>query len=503
MAYREATATPSVTAPRPTAATREERRRIEFASRGHSTTGQTIRIGYVVVIIMMLSIPMFYPTNSNWISSADVPAAIANGGTGFRTQTDDWTNAMEWIEQNTEEDAVIAAWWDYGYWITTLANRTTLADNATSNVTRIERIAKMLISDEQSGLKIAQDLRADYILVYSVAQIRAFGQTNVTEGGSPERVAFYTLGQGGDESKKQWFMRIGGFDETQYIERDGFTPKPAFWNNTFLGKLFPFEPLGYSSFGPQGLTPPQDRWQDGSVGIYAQNVKYPENGGSDQPLHLVYASPSFKNEDNIMFGVFIYKVNHDYVPKPQGDPYAPEEPAEPANDMTTATEIAVINTTQGTIEIEFFPNAAPNHVKNFIDLANDRFYDGTLFHRINPGFVIQGGDPNTKGDDSDRSTWGQGGPEHTVDAEFNDITHERGIVSMARSSDPNSAGSQFFIVLQNSNFLDGQYTVFGRVLKGMDVVDRIAALKTVGGSGPDAEQPVDPEQARILSIRIK
>jgi dolichyl-diphosphooligosaccharide--protein glycosyltransferase len=351
MAYREATATPSVATPRPTAATREERRRIEFAGRGRSTAGQATKIGFVVVIIMMLSIPMFYPSNSNWLSSADIPPAIANGGTGFRTQTDDWTDAMEWIEQNTEEDAVIASWWDYGYWITTLGNRATLADNATINQTRIETIAKMLISDEQSGLKIAQDLKADYILVYTVGQIRAFGQTNNTETGTPEQVAFYTLGQGGDESKKQWFMRIGGFDETQYIERDGFTPTPEFWNNTLLGKLFPFEPLGYASFGAQGLSNIQQRYQQGLVGIYAQNVKYPADGGSDQPLHLVYASPSFENEENILFGVFIYKVNHDYIPKPQGDPYAPEEPVVPVGTSQTA----VIETTQGTIEIEFFP----------------------------------------------------------------------------------------------------------------------------------------------------
>ena len=501
MAYREATATPS--APRPTAATREERRKIEFAGRLHSSSGRTVRIAYVVVVIMILSIPMFYPSNSNWLSSADIPAAIANGGTGFRIQTNDWTDAMQWIEQETEQDAVIASWWDYGYWITTLGNRTTLADNATINSTRIQTIAKMLISDEQSGLKIAQDLQADYIVVYSVAQVRFFGQQNTTEG-ETERVPLYSLGQGGDESKKQWFMRIGGFDETRYIHRDGFTPTPAFWNNTLLGKLFPFEPASYVLFGQggsiQNIRNTTQGWQQGFVGLYTQNIKYPADGGNDQPLHLVYSSPSFNNDENIIFGVFIYKVNHDYVPKPQGDPYSPQE--KPAADTTTSSKIAVINTTQGPIEIEFFPNAAPKHVDNFIKLADDGFYDGTLFHRIAPGFVIQGGDPNTKGDDGDRNVWGQGGPDHNVPAEFNDIPHTRGIVSMARSSDPDSAGSQFFIVLNDSNFLDGQYTVFGRVISGMDVVDKIAELQTIGGSGADREQPADYEQARIQSVEI-
>ena len=508
MSYREATATPTIT-PKPTAATREERRKIEFASRGHSTSGNVIKIAYVAITIMMLSIPMFYPFNSNWLSSADVPPAIANGGTGFRTQTDDWIGAMEWIEQNTEKDAVIASWWDYGYWITTLGNRTTLADNATINSTRIATLAKMFISDEQSGLKIAQDLHADYILVYSVGQVSFFGQADPTSNGTGQQVPLYTLGQGGDESKKQWFMRIGDFDETQYIERDGFTPKLKFWNNTLLGKLFPFEPTSYISFGPggslQNVRNLTQGWQQGFVEIYSPHVKYPANGTSDQPLELVYASPSFENKDRILFGVFIYKVNHDYVPKPEGNPYSPQQQTNPTADTTPSKEIATIQTTQGTIELEFFSNAAPKHVANFINLANQGFYNGTLFHRIVPGFVIQAGDPNTKGDDSDRNTWGQGGPAQNVQAEFNSIPHTRGIVSMARSADPDSAGSQFFIVLQenqNTRSLDEQYTVFGKVISGMDVVDKIAALQTIGGSGIQGQQPVNYEQARILSVRI-
>ena len=318
MAYRETAATPA-TAPRLTAATREERRKMEFASRAHSTSGQVVKISYVIVMIMMLSIPLFYPSNSNWLSSADVPTAIANGGTGYRLQTEDWTEAMEWLSQNTEPDAVIASWWDYGYWITTLGNRPSLADNATLNHTRIQSIARMFVSDEESAMKIVQDLKADYLLVYVVGQVRFYGQTNAngTEaGGDGERLSIYTLGQGGDESKKQWFMRIGGFDEANYIEEDGFTPKPEFWNNTLIGNLFPFEPLYYASFGAQGPSEIQETWQPGLVGLYAQNVKYPADGGNDQPLHLVYASPSFENEEGIMFGIFIYKVNHDYTPKP-------------------------------------------------------------------------------------------------------------------------------------------------------------------------------------------
>ena len=134
-------------------------------------------------------------------------------------------------------------------------------------------------------------------------------------------------------------------------------------------------------------------------------------------------------------------------------------------------EAAVIETTHGTIKLEFFEDKAPGHVKNFKDLASKNFYDGTTFHRVIPGFMIQGGDPNSKSDD--RSQHGTGGPGYSIDAEFNDVKHERGILSMARSQEPNSAGSQFYICVKDSFFLDGQYTAFGKVIEGMDVADKI------------------------------
>jgi len=139
--------------------------------------------------------------------------------------------------------------------------------------------------------------------------------------------------------------------------------------------------------------------------------------------------------------------------------------------VVSAQEIAVIETKFGKIEIQFFEDKAPGHVKNFKDLATKGFYDGTIFHRVIPGFMIQGGDPNTKSDD--RSNHGMGGPGYSIKAEFNDTPHKRGILSMARSSDPNSAGSQFYIVVKDSAFLDGQYTAFGKVLSGMTVADQI------------------------------
>ena len=139
--------------------------------------------------------------------------------------------------------------------------------------------------------------------------------------------------------------------------------------------------------------------------------------------------------------------------------------------VVSAQEIAVIETKFGKIGVEFFEDKAPGHVKNFKDLARKGFYDGTIFHRVIPGFMIQGGDPNTKSDD--RSNHGMGGPGYSIKAEFNDTPHKRGILSMARSQDPNSAGSQFYIVVKDSAFLDGQYTAFGSVLSGMTVADQI------------------------------
>ncbi|HEX5551128.1 MAG TPA: peptidylprolyl isomerase, partial [Nitrospira sp.] len=133
-----------------------------------------------------------------------------------------------------------------------------------------------------------------------------------------------------------------------------------------------------------------------------------------------------------------------------------------AEKISAKVPKAIIKTKFGEMEIAFFPDKAPKHVENFITLAKSGFYNGTIFHRVIPGFMIQGGDPNTK-DPKKPETYGMGGPGHHVNAEFNDTPHRRGVLSMARTNDPNSAGSQFFIVVTASTFLDGQYTVFGEV----------------------------------------
>ena len=159
----------------------------------------------------------------------------------------------------------------------------------------------------------------------------------------------------------------------------------------------------------------------------------------------------------------------------------------------SGNEVAVIQTTLGDIELELQNDIAPGHVKNFKDLAEKGFYDGTTFHRVIPGFMIQGGDPNTKSDD--RSTHGMGGPGYTIKAEFSSTPHTRGVLSMARSQDPDSAGSQFFVVVKDSSFLDNQYTVFGRVTKGMEVVDKIVSVPRDSKDNPD-------EKVEMKSVKM-
>jgi len=175
-------------------------------------------------------------------------------------------------------------------------------------------------------------------------------------------------------------------------------------------------------------------------------------------------------------------------------PPAPAPAAEENKPMSAyENKVAELHTTEGDIHIRFFPDIAPGHVKNFIDLAEQKFYDGTLFHRVIAGFMIQGGDPNTKG--GGPATWGTGGSGQNIKAEFNSVSHKRGIVSMARAQSPDSASSQFFIVVADSTFLDKQYTVFGQVTKGMDVADKIVA------SAQGSERPAKPVKLTSVTIR--
>ncbi len=175
------------------------------------------------------------------------------------------------------------------------------------------------------------------------------------------------------------------------------------------------------------------------------------------------------------------------VPPPASPTTAAAEEKRPMSAYQN--KVAELHTSAGEIDIRFFPDVAPNHVKNFIDLAEKGFYNGTKFHRVIPGFMIQGGDPNTVS--GSPATWGTGGSGKNVAAEFNSVSHKRGIVSMARSNDPDSASSQFFIVTSDSTFLDKQYTAFGQVTKGMDVADKIVNAPKGAQDRPNNPTSID------------
>jgi peptidyl-prolyl cis-trans isomerase B (cyclophilin B) len=173
--------------------------------------------------------------------------------------------------------------------------------------------------------------------------------------------------------------------------------------------------------------------------------------------------------------------------------------AEEQKPMNSANEVAVIKTSEGEMVAEFWPEVAPNTVENFKKLARSGFYDGTAFHRIVKGFMIQGGDPLTK-DPAKESRYGTGDPGYKIKAEFNDRSHERGVLSMARSSNPDSAGSQFFICLANVSRLDHQYTTFGKIIKGDDVLGKIGDTEVTMSDSGERSKPT--KRVTVESIKI-
>lgn len=447
---------------------------------------KTIKISFLVVITIFLIMPMMVPVSANWINGAKAPPTILNGGSNYNIATNDWLDAMQWLKENTPKDAVVASWWDYGYWITTLGERRSVADNATLIDWRIEQMAKVFLSTPDEGWKILREMDADYVLIYVAAQ-----RVN------SEEPPLYFVQGGGDESKKQWFMRIGGFDTQQFLYDDGISATPEFWNDTLLGKMIPFTTFGYVDVAGQRQA---QSYVSGFTPVYIDDIKYPQDANG--PLRLAYMSSGFTiKTSGAINGVLIYEVNKDYVPTEAAKTTTestPESSITPTNtepNDSTTNQIATISTNFGEIVIELKPEVAPKTVENFVKLADSKFYDGTLFHRIISTFVIQGGDPNTK--DQPPGTWGTGGPGYAIDAEISNLKHTKYAVSMARGTDINSAGSQFFIVTGDAPFLDGKYTIFGEVIQGKDVVDKIASLQTDLN-----DRPVDFEAARIKNIRI-
>jgi peptidyl-prolyl cis-trans isomerase B (cyclophilin B) len=179
--------------------------------------------------------------------------------------------------------------------------------------------------------------------------------------------------------------------------------------------------------------------------------------------------------------------------------FAAEEKKEEKTSMNTLKEVAIIKTSEGEMVVQFWTDAAPNTIQNFKKLARQSFYDGTIFHRIVKEFMIQGGDPNSK-DPAKEESYGQGGPGYKIKAEFNDHSHERGVISMARGPDPDSAGSQFFICLAPVHRLDHQYTTFGKLIKGEDVLEKIGDIPVTRNSAGEISKPT--KRVVIESIKI-
>ena len=260
-----------------------------------------IKSSLLVFMIIVLVIPLVYPVNGNVISITHNPPTIMNGGSTFSISTTDWIDSMEWIKNNTPEDAVIGSWWDYGYWIQTKAERASLADNSTVIDHIIKKIAEMFTKSPEQGWQILRDMKSDYFVIFVAGQ-----RLPVDYEDQP----IYLLRGGGDESKKQWFMKIAGEPLPKYLHSDGMSGTDYFWNETLLGKMIPFTPILYANLQTNQQSP---IYQPGFTPVYVKDIKFPidENG----PLRLVYTSPSFDVEKGKqMIGVFVYEINKDYVP---------------------------------------------------------------------------------------------------------------------------------------------------------------------------------------------
>ena len=273
----------------------------KIRSESKKSIGNLIKLPYVIGIILLLVIPMVYPVGSEVSRLTNTPPTILNGGSAYAIATDDWLDALDWIKNNTPKDAVVASWWDYGYWISTMGERATLADNSTISTKIIQNIAKMLLNNPNSSWHSLNEMQADYVLIFVAGE-----KLNADSSQS-----LYRLDGGGDESKKQWFMRIAGLDETKYLHPDGISGTDYFWNETLLGKMFPFTLFKYVN--PNNPNQQSETYVRGMIPIYEKNIKYTADG--DGPLKLVYASSGYTEEKvGPMIGVFIYEVNKDYKP---------------------------------------------------------------------------------------------------------------------------------------------------------------------------------------------
>ena len=260
-------------------------------------TKYPIKISYVVLIIFLFSLPLIFPSNYNWINSADSPPVIFNGAT-TNPPSNDWIETLEWIKLNTPENVVIASWWDYGYWITTMSDRITIVDNATLSTKQIQRMAQMLMSAPDDSWNMLKEMNTDYVVIFVSAQ-------KINDNLDDK---LYVLGNGGDESKTLWFAKISEFPVQRFFESDLATLNNHFDEQTMLGKMIPFTTAVY--YNPQTQENSLS-YKPGFIKIVSKDIKYDSD---DDPLKLVYASPSLMNEKGgPMNIVLVYKVNKNYI----------------------------------------------------------------------------------------------------------------------------------------------------------------------------------------------
>ena len=260
-----------------------------------------VKACFVLIILSLFIIPLSFPTG-NWITFANFPATILNGGT-FNPPTNDWKETLEWIKMNTPENAVIAAWWDYGYWIQTLGERASLADNSTLIDRVIKSTAKMFLSSPDDSYNMLKEMNADYVVVFVAAK---------KIGDTPDGQPVYLLNGGGDESKMPWFVKISEMPFNNYVESDGVTPTDYFWNETMLGNMIPYTPILYYN---EQLEKQAESYIPGFIPISTKEVKY---ANDTDPIKLVYSSSSFIDDDiEFMNSVLVYQVNKNYSPEIQ------------------------------------------------------------------------------------------------------------------------------------------------------------------------------------------
>ena len=265
----------------------------------HPIRNKIIKFSYVGGILILIIIPFLFPA-SNWISILDTPAVILNGGSTYNVATNDWIESLEWIKLNTPSDSIILSWWDYGYWITTISERTTLVDNATIDSKQIQKVANILLSPPDDAWNMLQETDSDYVMIFVAGQ----------KFSSSDDDLLYLIDGGGDESKKMWFMKIAGVPVEKYLHSDGISGTDYFWNETLLGKIIPFSLVAYihPNNNQISLT-----YVPGFTGIYTDDIKYSEDDNG--PLQLVYASSSFiERKSGPMIGVFVYEINKNYIP---------------------------------------------------------------------------------------------------------------------------------------------------------------------------------------------